>query len=1555
MIKRRRLVALVSAIVLLVAGLVVLVTGLFVTRTSYGQNQLRRLIQSQLAAGIRGKVYVGQISGGFLTGVTIDSLAIRDADNDSLFLSLGGVTANYDPRDLIDKRVWLQNVEVERLIVYLRQHPSGRWNFKEIFRSYDKKSAGPKAPGRNFGDYVVIDSARVKNATLVLQMPWHPDDSLRGAKRDSAVRYNLTRADKEIRRVVDENKPGFARTWRWTNAYAVISRMRLADPDSDKIGRLFVIDTLHVSENDPPFHFRNVRGSLRHLGDSIWLDLPHWDLPRSTGAGKGKIVWGSDLPVRYDITVRGDSVALADVNWVYPTLPTTGGGSVVLHIGNQQDNLRIIDYKLTEMDVRSTGSHLVGDMTFAVGGPVLAVKDVRLSAQPVDFDLLRALNGKDFPVDWRGQLYGSVRARGGPLNHFYVDEGEAIFRDAHVRGAVSRVGGRGELDILRPAFTSFAGFDVNAASVDLRSIEYLFPNFPRLGGTISGKATLDSSWLDVRFSNADVVHRDGPGDPSRLTGNGRVTWGEQFLTYDVDVQAQPLSLTMLARSYPTLPLLGVVSGPIRAKGTLADLQITANMQGPAGALTFDGRVDAYPPGFGAHGTGQLTALAVHQLLDASRLAKGVVRPAVITGRYELALRGDSLANLDGTAAVEIARADVDGLRFFPSTARLRFAERRVFVDSLRVETTAATVLARGALGLPHGVSDSLRFRIFMDSLGGLRRYIEGRAGEAPVLADSLSGSVSITGVARGRLDSLDLAGNLGGTELLFGRNRGRHVLGTFAIRNALANPVGTAMLHIDTALVAGVVLDSVSTAVRFADRSHATFHFGAHSGNGPSMRVVGNVTSVGGAIGAREAATRLTLDSVSMLVGQSRWQLIGSSHLTRDSAGLALDSMVVGNRAGGRVALRGVVPMHTPVALELAADSIPLTDLGVLAQLQSPLAGYASIDGRVAGTRARPEITLLSQFRNVAYGGMRLDRASANGTYRDQRFDVGLDLYRNRVPVLHATAAIPLDVRFFAIARLDAPIRGSIRADTADLAIVEMLSPGVQKASGRVSANLDFVVSKTRKSVSGAVAVRNGEMLVQNLGIQLHGLTGDVKFDGARDSVQIDVRAWSGATPASRLALRGFVSYADWEDPRFALSLYTRNFHALNRRSLASLFVSSGEDSLRLVGSMDQAALTGTLRVERGEIYLPERDIARKQVIDLRGDDLFQLLDSTDYRNRQIVSAAPSRLVQNTRFDGVRVDIGDEVWLRSREANIKLGGSLNVRSAERATTLALGRNGAADGTGTSDRTEYVPALEGKLNAERGTYTLDLAPAPVQRDFIVQNGTITFYGSADNNPYVDIRALHTVKRGGQSDLQITVHVVGPLAPNPSIELSSNEGYLSTSDLVSYLITGRPTFALDERTQSVVQQASTVLLPTLTALAAQRIRSSIGSWVDVLQFQGGTSQQLDNRSFQARQTFADYFFGARVGGEKQISNNLFFSFSAGLCSLRNDNTGTNQQGVQGFVDALGGRLEYRFNPQLSVQAGTEPRTEALYCRNSPSLGSLVSTPRQWGLSLLRTWHF
>src|SRR5258705_8680815 len=210
---RRRFVVLVALCTLVVLGLIGVGVGTFFLHTDTGQSGLRSAIQRQVASSMKGKLYIGPISGNFLTGVTIDSLELRD-DEDSLFVATGKVSLQYDPRDLADRRLYFRRVELEHPVVVLRQHENWQWNYKRLFRV-----GGPakkKGPERGFGDFVVMDSVHIrKGASFRLTIPWHPDDSLRGAKRDSAVRVNVARNDHEVRRT----REGFTQNYRWTNAY----------------------------------------------------------------------------------------------------------------------------------------------------------------------------------------------------------------------------------------------------------------------------------------------------------------------------------------------------------------------------------------------------------------------------------------------------------------------------------------------------------------------------------------------------------------------------------------------------------------------------------------------------------------------------------------------------------------------------------------------------------------------------------------------------------------------------------------------------------------------------------------------------------------------------------------------------------------------------------------------------------------------------------------------------------------------------------------------------------------------------------------------------------------------------------------------------------------------------------------------------------------------------------------------------------------------------------------------------------------------------------------
>jgi translocation and assembly module TamB len=205
---RRLRIVLASAIVLIGLGLIAILSFVGVTHTGFGQERVRRMVGTMLEGRVKGRVYIGHMSGGFFNGVTIDSVEIRD-DEDSVFFASGPISVSYDARDLFDRRVLLSHLVAEHPVVNLRQHANGDWNWRRIFPASVEKQ---KRNERGFGEYVVIDSSEIHNAAFTLTLPWRPSDTLRGAKRDSAIRFELKRPDHEIRRT----REGFARTWRWS-------------------------------------------------------------------------------------------------------------------------------------------------------------------------------------------------------------------------------------------------------------------------------------------------------------------------------------------------------------------------------------------------------------------------------------------------------------------------------------------------------------------------------------------------------------------------------------------------------------------------------------------------------------------------------------------------------------------------------------------------------------------------------------------------------------------------------------------------------------------------------------------------------------------------------------------------------------------------------------------------------------------------------------------------------------------------------------------------------------------------------------------------------------------------------------------------------------------------------------------------------------------------------------------------------------------------------------------------------------------------------------------
>ena len=1396
---RRKLIVAWSALALLAVLLVIAGGVVSLTQTNFGQDQVRKYVQSWINGKVRGTFYVGRITGGLFSGVTIDSLEIRD-EKDSLFLRTGPVKVRYDVRDIFDRRILLSHVEVTRPVVRLHEHLDGKWNYQRIFPSGPRR---PKGTQRGFGDFIVIDSADVHDGNVAVGLKWRPADSLKGRKRDSAIVKalgSLTRVTKgnQWRSEVHRTAEGFSKIYRFTSLNASLGYARVADPDT--VGRFFRVTSASLESSDPPLTVKRAAMDVKHVGDSVWLSSPGFQLAASRGrVPSGKLVWGGGIPMRYDIHIVGDSVSMSDIAWVYPTLPTTGGGRLDLFINNVR-HPRVIDYAVKDMDVRTTQSRLVGDMTYGVGGPVLVLKDVELRAAPLDFALIRVFNGEPLPLPWKGQLAGTVRASGGPINRFRVDEARFTFNDGNVPGAVSRLAARGVLDIYTPALTVFHGVDVEIETLDLRTLRYLSPAFLELQGTVSGTTRLDSLWLDVRFSDADITHHDGNMPKSRITGRGRMTDNDTYMSYDMELEAAPVNMTTIARSYPDVPLRGDFTGPVKISGQPKELLVETSLTGAGGTITYSGTIDSNIPTLGAHGTGTVANLNLRTLLENPKAPR-----TLLAGDYSIDFVGDSLVVGTGTIGTSL-RGTVDRLNIASSRASVRLDNGTARIDTLIVRSDVAHATASGSVGMVEGAEGNLRFNVAVDSLADVKRYIAQNTSISP---DSLRGALRVIGELKGTKNLLSLEGTLAGRQLFVEGRTVERVGGRFSLTGLPDSPAGTITLEADTIRAGAVGFTSLNATANVTSATTATF-------NARLASEGGIISTVGGAAEKRGDSTLVAIDSGTVTVSEeSTYRLESPTRVVLLPGGGALDSLILRHSSNARLAVRDV---------RLAGDSV----------------------------------------------------------------------------------------------------RGNVRTDSVDIAVLEAFIPGFQKAQGSLVANVDVRGTTSQPIIDGQFRLKNASATLTNLGLSLDRVNADILLE--RDTVFIQrMIAETVRDRRGTLAVSGFVSLEEYTNPVFALRAEARNFHIVEKPGLASLDISTDED-LTLTGPYRRARVTGSVRVDRGTIYIPE--LITKDIIDLSDPEFAGIVDTLLSRDRTLLPSAPNEFARNLSLENVNVNIGDAVWLRSSEANVKLGGSLNV-------TLSRSLRSA-------DRSQL--ALEGTLNAVRGTYRLTLVDPFVQPTFDVQSGSLRFFGTPDLNPTLDIRAIHTIRQptarsANLRDIRVRVNIGGTLA-NPTLVLDNPDNLpLSQSDLLSYLITGEPAIALDNSQGAYQSQLASFALRYGSSLLTSAIPRNLVDFFDIQ-----TGRVSDVQAQQAADPYLYSLLNSRAVVGKQIGSNWFLGLSTGLCFVNANN----------FRDNFGLKLEYRFNSIYTAQAGIEPGSSDITCaRNAPQIQQ--QTPRQFGFDFFRTWRF
>jgi translocation and assembly module TamB len=499
-------------------------------------------------------------------------------------------------------------------------------------------------------------------------------------------------------------------------------------------------------------------------------------------------------------------------------------------------------------------------------------------------------------------------------------------------------------------------------------------------------------------------------------------------------------------------------------------------------------------------------------------------------------------------------------------------------------------------------------------------------------------------------------------------------------------------------------------------------------------------------------------------------------------------------------------------------------------------------------------------------------------------------------------------------------IKGHIRTDSVDMRLFRAFVPGLVDAHGAIVADVDIRGSVKQPRMFGQISLADGSAVFSNLGTNFDHIRADIALSG--DTVHI--KQLSAETMKQRrgsLTVEGTVSFEHYDNPSFSLIANASNFHAIDKPGLAALDISTVAP-VSLTGSTMDAVMRGTMRVERGTIYIPE--VMKKRIIDLNDPEFQSTVDTLLAQNREVMPRPPKAVARNLRLENVAIDIGPDVWLRSSEANIKLAGSLNV-------TLAPPNPGEAPRL----------ALEGQLSADKGTYRLNLVDPFIQPTFDVQSGRLQFFGTPDLNPSLDIRAIHTVRQPRQSangrDVRVEVDITGTLA-RPQLALRNPDNLpLSESDLLSYLVTGEPAVGLDNTGNRVAGLGVRTVANIVTNALPKNL-------LDIVELQTSTfgndpSTSASNPSYYS-------LLNTRAILGKQLGSKWFLGLSTGLCFVNSS----------AFKDNLGLQLEYRISSLYSAQAAIEPGSSNTRCdKGTTSVLQTTQTPPQLGFDLFRNWRF
>jgi translocation and assembly module TamB len=335
-------------------------------------------------------------------------------------------------------------------------------------------------------------------------------------------------------------------------------------------------------------------------------------------------------------------------------------------------------------------------------------------------------------------------------------------------------------------------------------------------------------------------------------------------------------------------------------------------------------------------------------------------------------------------------------------------------------------------------------------------------------------------------------------------------------------------------------------------------------------------------------------------------------------------------------------------------------------------------------------------------------------------------------------------------APLDSTLTGQIKGTSQAIKVLPLLIPEIDRAAGRLDANVVLGGTIGQPTFNGDFQVRDGVLELYRTNLKISALQADGSFDG--DALRFDA---TGETAKGQLTVDGRFN---WPEGVMTGSMRLRG---------DQLLVSDTPD-LRILASPDIVLHAGPdgYRVD-GEVKIPNARISPREFTT-------SVSTSTDERIVGLPDVEDTEPSSADRVTSrVKVTLGDAVRVDAYGLKARLEGGVTV------TTVP---DDVARGNG------VIRIAEGQYKA-------------FGQDVRITRGTLSFNDSPLNEPVLDIVAERKIK---DADITVTVNVRGTIA-QPFITITSQPA-MPSNEALSYLLTGRSIDTLQSGEAANVNQAA-----------------------------------------------------------------------------------------------------------------------------------------------------